>query len=74
MEQAETYRERYALFDQVLEALVWELARNPQVGFQLPDEPEYWIYRTNAKGRTPSFRIIYSFHDEQVQLLAINAD
>jgi len=71
-EKADQFREVYSLFDHVLDGVCWELARNPTVGTNLPDDPEYYVYKTTAKGRTPAFVVLYSFHETQVQLLSIN--
>jgi len=72
MEYAAAYREQFSLFDQVLDAIIWLLARDPETGTQIEAwGPEYWLIKTQAKGRTPAFRVLYTFHETQVQLLTI---
>ena len=52
----------YSRMEDVIKDIGWEISRNPHIGSELEKFPNFFIYRTNAIGEMPSFRVLYEYN------------
>ena len=69
----EEAKAKYPRIEEIYEGLAWRLAREPEVGYQLPNvSPPTFIYKIQPTlTDQPAISVLYRYSDDLVEILAI---